>query len=194
MATRLVLIGCAALALVACKKQEKPQQQPPAVPSAVVQAHQLRSPDKPLAAGDPAPALEAVAHTGERVELSRYKGRPVVLYFYPKDDSPGCTAEAQGLRDAQVALKKQQAVVLGVSADDNVSHRAFASKNDLTFRLLPDTEHRIAKAYGVPVKNGHDMRYTFIIDKQGRIAKVMPNVDPRQNAKLVLDELGKLAG
>lgn len=193
MAKRFVLIGCAALAVVACKKQQKPQQQAPAA-SAVVEVKQASSPDKPLAAGDEAPKLEAVAHTGEQVKLSGFHGRPVILYFYPKDDSPGCTIEAKGLRDSWVQLKKHHAVVLGVSADDNVSHRAFASKYDLSFRLLPDKDHKIAKAFGVPVKGGHDMRYTFIIDKQGKIAKVMPNVDPRKNAQLVLDELGKLTG
>ncbi len=194
MTKRLVLIGCAALALAACSKHEKPQQKTPAAPSAAAPAKQAAPAAELPTVGEAAPAVEAVAHTGEAVTLSAYRGRPVILYFYPKDDSPGCTIEAKGLRDAQADLKKYQAVVLGVSADDNVSHRAFASKFELTFRLLPDTDHKIAKAYGVPVKNGHDMRYTFIIDKDGKIAKVMPNVDPRQNAKVVIDELGKLAG
>ncbi len=194
MAKRLVQFGCAALALAACSKHPKPQQSAPAKSSATAPAAAPQSAGQLPSVGETAPAVQATAHTGELVKLSQFKGRPVVLYFYPKDDSPGCTIEAKGLRDSQFALKKYNAVVLGVSADDDVSHRAFASKYSLTFRLLPDPKHKIAKAYGVPVKNGRDMRYTFIIDKDGKIAKVMPNVDPRENAKQVLDELGKLAG
>ena len=193
MTARLVLFSAAVLLAAGCSKHEKPQQASPPVASAVVQVKQSENPDKPLAEGDAAPALQAVAHTGQLVKLAGYHGKPVVLYFYPKDDSPGCTIEAQGLRDAWVDLKKHHAVVLGVSADDNVSHRAFASKYDLSFLLLPDTDHKIARAFGVPVKGGHDMRYTFVIGPTGKVAKVLPNVDPRQNAKQVLDALDALS-
>jgi peroxiredoxin Q/BCP len=131
-----------------------------------------------LAEGAPAPNIESVTHSGQKVRLSELVGRPVVVYFYPKDDTPGCTVQAEGLRDDWPALEKAKAVVLGVSTDDNESHRAFADKYDLPFLLLPDPDQRIARAFGVPLKNGKAARVTFVIDKHGKIAKVFPKVDP----------------
>ena len=113
----------------------------------------------------------------------RYEIAPLAnLYFYPKDDTPGCTVQAEGLRDDWPALEKAKAVVLGVSTDDNESHRAFADKYNLPFLLLPDPDQRIARAFGVPLKNGRAKRVTFVIDKQGKIAKVFPKVDPATHA------------
>jgi peroxiredoxin Q/BCP len=142
-----------------------------------------------LGAGAPAPNIEAVAHTGETVKLTELRGRPVVVYFYPKDDTPGCTAEAQGIRDEWEAIKVSKAVVLGVSTDDNDSHKAFADKHSLPFLLLPDKDKSIARAFGVPVRFGLAKRVTFVIDKDGKIAKVFPDVSPKGHAQEVLAAL-----
>lgn len=145
-----------------------------------------------LQAGDVAPNFSAIAHTGARITLSQYRGKPVVLYFYPKDKSPGCTIEADSFRDDWDKLRAEHAVVLGVSADDNVSHRAFASTEGLPFLLLPDPTHRIAKEFGVPVTGGREKRVTFIIDKSGKIAKVFADVNPKNHVAQVLAALKAL--
>src|SRR5690606_36001590 len=118
------------------------------------------------------------AHSGEVIQLSKMRGKKVVIYFYPKDDTPGCTIEAQELRDQHTALEGADTVVLGVSADDNESHAAFARKHDLPFALLPDPDHEIARAYGVPVRLGVTKRVTFVIDREGVVAKTFDDVNP----------------
>jgi thioredoxin-dependent peroxiredoxin len=145
-----------------------------------------------LAPGSPAPDIEAVAHNGQTVKLSGFKGRPVVVYFYPKDDTTGCTIEAEGLRDEWSELGKLNAVVLGVSTDDNTSHKAFAEKYSLPFLLLPDTDHQIARAFGVPISNGYAKRVTFVIDAKGQVAKVYPAVNPRGHATELVAALSTL--
>src|SRR5213595_3473410 len=102
--------------------------------------------------GKPAPEFELLTDEGERVKLSDFRGRPVVLYFYPRDDTPGCTKQACGIRDAYDAFRERGAVVLGVSPDDEASHRSFKSKFSLPFTLLADPEHRVAEEYGVWVE------------------------------------------
>jgi peroxiredoxin Q/BCP len=99
--------------------------------------------------GKPAPDFELAADTGERVKLSDFRGKPVVLYFYPKDDTPGCTVEACGFRDAYSEFEQRGAVVLGVSPDDESSHTKFKQKYSLPFTLLADPEHHVADEYGV---------------------------------------------
>ena len=145
-----------------------------------------------LAVGSPAPDIQAVAHNGETVKLSGFKGRPVIVYFYPKDDTTGCTIEAEGLRDEWSELGKLKAVVLGVSTDDNNSHKAFAEKYSLPFLLLPDTDHQIARAFGVPITKGYAKRVTFVIDAQGHVAKVYPAVNPRGHATELVAALSSL--
>src|SRR5256714_4475397 len=98
--------------------------------------------------GDQAPDFETTNDKAEKVKLSDYRGKRVVLYFYPKDDTPGCTTQACGFRDAQSSIQGKNATVLGVSPDDVASHQAFKSKFNLNFPLLVDTDHRIAEAYG----------------------------------------------
>lgn len=147
-----------------------------------------------LAVGDPAPAIEATAHTGQAVRLKELVGKPVVVYFYPKDDTPGCTVEAQGLRDEWSALSAAGAVVIGVSTDDNQSHKAFAEKHALPFLLVPDEKGTIAAAFGVPVTLGHAKRITFVIGKNGAIAKVFPEVKPKEHAQEVLAAIRETAG
>jgi peroxiredoxin Q/BCP len=167
----------------ACDKQDKPAGST-AAPT---------SPASGLAAeGSTAPAIDTTAHTGEHVTLAAFKGKPVVLYFYPKDDTPGCTKEASEIRDAWDKLKQTDAVVLGVSTDGNESHVAFANKYQLPFLLLPDKDGVIAQAYGVPLRLGTAKRVTFVIDRQGKIAKVFADVNPSGHAAEILGVLSSL--
>lgn len=99
--------------------------------------------------GSPAPDFELASDTGERVKLSDLKGKPVVLYFYPKDDTPGCTAQACGIRDVYSDFRQRGAIVLGVSPDDEASHVKFKEKYSLPFTLLADPDHEVAEEYGV---------------------------------------------
>lgn len=131
-------------------------------------------------------------HTGGQVALTALRGKPVVVYFYPKDNTPGCTVQAQELRDAWQEVQGTGAVVFGVSADDVGSHRAFADEQSLPFALVPDPEHRVAQAFGVPVVNGRAQRITFIIDRNGKVARVFESVAPWGSAQEVLAALRSL--
>ena len=146
--------------------------------------------------GKPAPDFELPSDSGERVRLSSLLGKPVVLYFYPKDDTPGCTAQAYGIRDAWGEFERRDAVVLGVSRDDETSHLKFKEKYGLPFPLLADTEHSVADEYGVWVeKTNYGKTYmgiersTFVIDADGNVAKVMRRVKPDTHADEVLAAL-----
>jgi peroxiredoxin Q/BCP len=142
--------------------------------------------------GDPAPDFEALAHNGEKVHLAELRGKSVILYFYPKDGTPGCSVEADAFKSESPELSKASAVVLGVSSDDAESHRAFATEHGLPFLLLPDTEHVIAKIYGVGSTLGMMSRVTYLIGPDGKIAKVYPNVTPSTHAAEVLRDVQKL--
>ena len=143
--------------------------------------------------GKPAPDFELTSDTGETVRLSGLRGKPVVLYFYPKDDTPGCTTQACGLRDAYGELESEGAIVLGVSPDSEKSHVKFKEKYDLPFTLLADTDHAVAEQYGVWAEQkymgrtymGVD-RSTFVIDEDGNVKKVMHKVKPDTHADDVL--------
>jgi peroxiredoxin Q/BCP len=131
-----------------------------------------------------------------RVRLSDLRGRPVVLYFYPKDDTPGCTKQACGIRDEWSAFREAGAEVLGVSPDDVDAHRSFSSKYDLPFTLLADPDHDVAESYGVwTEKSMYGRNYmgiersTFVIDADGRLKRIMRRVKPKQHADQVLDAL-----
>jgi peroxiredoxin Q/BCP len=146
--------------------------------------------------GNPAPDFELTSDSGERVKLSDFRGRPVVLYFYPKDDTPGCTVEARGFRDAYAEFRKRGAVVLGVSPDDEASHARFKQKYELPFTLLADPEHRTAEDYGAwgerNIRGRKSMgikRSTFVIDADGKVAKAMGGVKPDGHAGEVLAAL-----
>jgi len=149
-----------------------------------------------LKPGDPAPGFTASATDGSQVSLSDFSGKPVVLYFYPKDDTPGCTKEACGFRDVYRLIQKQGAVVLGVSVDSEKAHRKFTEKFQLPFLLLADTDHRIVSAYGVwgeKVFMGRKYfgthRVTFLIGPDGRIARIWPKVKPEDHPDEVLAAL-----
>ena len=146
--------------------------------------------------GKPAPDFELTSDAGEQVRLSSFRGKPVVLYFYPRDDTPGCTAQACGIRDAYGEFERAGAVVLGVSPDSEASHGKFRSKYDLPFTLLADPEHEVAEQYGVWVEKKNYgktsmgiERSTFVIDADGNVARVMRRVNPRTHADDVLAAL-----
>jgi peroxiredoxin Q/BCP len=147
--------------------------------------------------GAEAPDFTLRSHAGEEVTLSSLRGRPVVLYFYPKDDTPGCTTQACGIRDAWEEFARAGAVVLGVSPDDERSHVKFREKYDLPFTLLADTDHTVAEQYGVWGEKAYMgrtymgvSRSTFVIDADGTIKKIFPKVKPATHADDVLAVLG----
>ena len=146
--------------------------------------------------GDVAPDFELPTDSGGTVKLSSLRGKPVVLYFYPKDDTPGCTAQACGIRDAYGEFERAGAVVLGVSPDDEGSHVKFREKYSLPFTLLADTDHAVAEQYGAWGEKTYSgrtymgvKRTTFVIDADGRVSKVMENVKPATHADDVLAAL-----
>ena len=138
--------------------------------------------------GAKAPAFEAQDQSGAQVRLADFQGKAmVVLYFYPKDDTPGCTAQACSLRDGFAAIQAAGAVILGVSADTSQSHRAFAEKYHLPFSILADPDHRIIEAYGVKMPLlGMAKRVTFLIDRQGIVRKVITDARTKDHDQQVL--------
>jgi len=146
--------------------------------------------------GKPAPNFELRSDSGDTVSLAGLRGKPVVLYFYPRDDTPGCTAQACGIRDAYGEFERAGAVVLGVSPDDEGSHVKFREKYDLPFTLLADTDHAVAEEYGAWGEKKYAgksyvgvLRSTFVIDADGNVKKVMRNVKPATHADDVLAAL-----
>ncbi len=146
-----------------------------------------------IAAGQPAPDFSLTSDTGETVTLASLRGKTVVLYFYPKDDTPGCTKQACGMRDAWGEFDRRGAVVLGISPDGEASHAKFRDKHALPFSLLADAGHATADAYGVWVeKSMYGKTYmgversTFVIDADGNVATVLRKVKPETHADDVL--------
>jgi peroxiredoxin Q/BCP len=146
-----------------------------------------------LPVGAAAPDFSAVAHDGTKFDLSKLKGKWVVLYFYPKDDTTGCTKEACDFRDNWATLQKKGVAVFGVSTQDNVSHKAFAQKYNLPFPLLPDDKGEIAGKYKVPIVGGKARRITYLIGKDGKIAQVGPAVNPVGHAGEILAQIQPVA-
>ena len=151
----------------------------------------------PISAGIPAPEFELVDDTDTKRKLSDFLGKNIVLYFYPKDDTPGCTTEACNFRDDYSAYESANIVILGVSPDDVKAHGKFKNKFDLPFPLLADTGHKVCDLYGVwgPKKfmgKSYEgvLRTTFLIDGNGNIIKVFENVRPAQHSAEVLSALG----
>ena len=149
-----------------------------------------------LSEGQKAPEFTANDQNGKSVSLSNFTGKSIILYFYPKDDTPGCTAEACSFRDNYESLLAEGFEVLGVSTDDEKSHLKFIGKYNLPFSLIADTEKKIVEAYGVWVeKNMYGKKYmgvsrkTFIIDKNGMIRKVIDKVDTKNSSAQVLEIL-----
>jgi peroxiredoxin Q/BCP len=148
------------------------------------------------AVGSAAPAFKLQDQAGKWHSLSDYKGKWVVIYFYPKDDTPGCTTQACGFRDNVFAFDKEGAVILGISVDSVADHKAFAEKHGLPFTLLADPTKAVTKEYGVLKTYMGVMemarRDTYIIDAQGRVAKHYETVDPDGHSKVVLQDLKAL--
>jgi peroxiredoxin Q/BCP len=149
-----------------------------------------------LTEGQKAPDFKAKDQNGNNISLSDFSGKDVILYFYPKDDTPGCTAEACSFRDNYQSLLKDGFEVLGVSIDNEKSHQKFITKYDLPFPLIADTEKEIVEAYGVWVeKSMYGKKYmgvarkTFIIDKNGIIRKIIDKVDTKNSSEQVLEAL-----
>jgi peroxiredoxin Q/BCP len=142
--------------------------------------------------GQPAPDFELPTETGEQVRLSSLRGSPVVLYFYPRDDTPGCTRQACGIRDEYARFRDAGAVVLGVSSDTQASHAKFKEKYGLPFTLLADPEAVAGQAYGVTQEGKTSFqRSTFVIDADGNVAKIMRRVKPDEHAEQVLAALSQ---
>lgn len=151
--------------------------------------------------GDIAPAFSLPATGGDTITLRALRGKPVVLYFYPKDDTSGCTVEACEFRDSWREVQRTGAVVLGVSPDGVPSHEKFRAKHKLPFPLLADTDHSVAEAYGAwGEKSMYGRKYqgilrtTFLIGPDGRVVRVFPKVKPRGHATEVLLALAQLGG
>lgn len=149
----------------------------------------------PPEVGKPAPSFSLTSHEGKQVNLKDYKGKWVVLYFYPKDFTSGCTLEARNFQRDLASYEKANAVILGVSVDDAASHKSFCEKEGLNFKLLADTEHTVSDAYGsVMDYNGKQFsaRNTFIIDPKGNVAKVYLKVNPAKHSEELLAALAEL--
>ncbi|MCC6698067.1 MAG: thioredoxin-dependent thiol peroxidase [Candidatus Hydrogenedentes bacterium] len=151
------------------------------------------------AEGSKAPAIELKASTGKKVKLSDFKGKPVVVYFYPKDDTPGCTVEAKGFQAHFAAFRKAGAEILGISPDGVEAHCKFAVKYGLEFTLLADEDHTVAEKYGVWVeKSMYGKKYmgvqraTFLVDAEGKLARIWPKVKPEGHAEEVLEAIRSL--
>jgi len=149
-----------------------------------------------LQEGKKAPVFSLKNDKGESVKLADFKGKKIVLYFYPRDNTPGCTKEACGFRDVYDDILAKSAVVIGVSADSAASHKKFKEKLGLPFYLLVDDEHKAAEAYGVWAEKtmcGRTsfgiVRTTFIIDEKGSVAKIFPKVKPENHAAEILEFL-----
>jgi len=147
--------------------------------------------------GETAPDFEALTDSGATVKLSDFRGQRVVLYFYPKDDTSGCTTQACGFRDNYPVIEENNAIVLGVSPDSVSSHQKFKTKHNLPFTLLVDQDHAIAELYGVwGEKSMYGRKYMgvirshFVIDEEGRIADAHVKVSPEDSVRLALEALG----
>lgn len=173
-ALALTLVAAAAIGSVACTKEPQQGAAATAGSDALV--------------GKAAPELRAKAHDGTDVQLSQLKGKTVVVYFYPKDETPGCTKEACSFRDAWGQLSKLDVVLIGVSSDSEESHKKFAENHKLPFLLLSD-DGSIAKSFGVPVTMGFTSRQTVVIDKDGIVKKVYRKVDVATHTQEILRDV-----
>jgi peroxiredoxin Q/BCP len=147
-----------------------------------------------LNVGDAAPAFEGNDQDGNKVALRDFRGKKVVLYFYPKDNTPGCTTQACNLRDNYALLLKQGYIVLGISSDSEASHQKFIQKHDLPFPLIADTDKSIHEQYGVWVeKNMYGRKYmgtartTFVMDEKGKITEIISKVDTANHTEQILN-------
>lgn len=145
-----------------------------------------------LAVGSPSPRLSDTTHDGKTIAIGTADTPITLVYFYPKDATPGCTREACAFRDAWDRFEQANVMVIGVSGDDDVSHQSFSSEHQLPFPLVSDTDSTWATAFGVPTTAGMPKRVSFLIDGTGKVAKVYDDVDPAVHADDVLSDVAKL--
>ena len=175
------------LVFIACTKEPAPA---PASASAAASAPVAVAPAGPLEVGAPAPDFDVTASDGTRLQLAALKGKPVVLYFYPRDETPGCTTEACSFRDAWDALSKKGVVLVGISSDDDASHRAFAQHHKLPFKLVSDPDGALAKRFGVGMTLSFMSRQTIVIGADGNVKKIYRSVDVSKHAQEIQADLG----
>jgi len=175
------------IALAACADPPPVLGPPPTIASASAPA----GPSAPgaVAIDAVAPDFAATASDGTPVHLSKLAGKPVLVYFYPKDETPGCTAEACSFRDAWAQLRAKGVILIGISADSDESHRAFAKNHNLPFLLVSDTNGAIAAQFGVPMDSGIISRQSFLIGADGRVRKIYRSVDVTGHSAQVLADL-----
>lgn len=183
MSSRFVTSIVAALVVFPACNNNSPAPESKGTPAAAPAAGDE---NKPLAAGDAAPDVALKLHDGKEVRLSSLKGKQVLVYFYPKDDTPGCTIEAQGLKDGWADIQAAGLEVYGVSMQDADSHKAFIDKYSLPFPLVVDTDGAVAKAFRVPTKLTFASRQSFLIGKDGKIKQVWLEVNPKEHAGAIL--------
>jgi len=162
----------------------------PATPATPAVSSLSVTPNGDVTVGKAPPDFTTKASNGQAVHLTELKGKPVVVYFYPKDETPGCTKEACSFRDSFDKLSKKGVVLIGVSADTDESHRAFADHQKLPFLLVSDPNGELAKAYGVPFKDGYSGRQTFVIGADGNVKKIYRKVDVTVHAQEVGKDVG----
>jgi len=162
-----------------------------------MQKERLTMETQELKVGEPAPDFELTSDQGKRIKLSNYRGKRVIVYFYPKDDTPGCTTQACGFRDRYPVIEEKNAVVLGISPDGVASHQQFKTKFNLPFTLLVDEDHAVAEKYGAwGEKNMMGKKYMgiirshFVIDEQGKIADAQVNIKPTDSVEQALKMIG----
>jgi thioredoxin-dependent peroxiredoxin len=189
-------LGFLIISALACSRSPAKPDEPPKPQKSESKADSSKPEAAPtketLKVGSAAPLFATTAHSGEKISLEGLRGKVVVLYFYPKDGTPGCTVEAEAFRDEYAAFQAKNAVVLGVSSDGNASHAEFAQELGLPFLLLPDESGAIRRVYGVGSFLGFSSRVTFIIDRAGQIAEIYPQVEPRSHAHEILRRIGDL--
>jgi thioredoxin-dependent peroxiredoxin len=199
-------VAMLAAGATACQKDDKPappsaetvtQSAQPTVAAPAAEAKPAATAESNVASatelkvGDDAPNVSFTLQDGKTVSLASLKGKQVAVYFYPKDDTPGCTVEAQGIRDQWEAFEKAGIQVFGVSMQDAASHTAFIEKHKLPYDLVVDPDQSVPKAFGVPVSGGqYAARHTFLIGADGKIKRVWREVNPKDHAKELLDAAG----
>lgn len=189
---RNIFLALGFVVLASCSKDTPPAPPPTTASTSASASSAATAPAKKdfeLAVGSPAPEFSAKAHDGTDITISALKGKPVVVYFYPKDETPGCTKEACAFRDAWKDLAAANVVLVGISSDTIDSHKKFAEHHKLPFHLVSDADGAIAKAYGVPTTLGYVARQTFVIGADGKVKKIYRSVDVAKHASEVLADV-----
>jgi peroxiredoxin Q/BCP len=186
-ASSLSLALVSALAVTAC--HDEPPAAAPLAANATTTSAPTTAATPALAVGSVPPDFSAIAADGEHLQLSALVGKPVVIYFYPKDETPGCTQEACSFRDAWNSLSAKGVVLIGVSADSDESHRDFARNHKLPFLLVSDSNGAIARQFGVPMNAGFLSRQSFVIGADGKLKKIYRTVDVTAHAAQIASDV-----